>query len=359
MSFNVWAFGDAHVPADIKQGRESLAEAFRQSEGTNNDGAPAFDWDIALDVGDNSAGQRVPDAHEGEQVIAQYGALQKHDREQIYTICGNHDRNGLHQPQADWFRTWIDPTGENPENSRIDTSKRPYPVEGTWERYSFRIGNLLVLMMSDINIPGQPLGRGDLDGVVGGNPGGAVSMETFEWWRDMVLSNPDAIIVTAHHYVLRDTTVASGVWEGMERNEDGFWESKYHGLKPWNTPDGASYLYWVGERPDAACFQKVLEAHPGRVALWLGGHTHARPDDTTGGKSHIETVMGTHFMNVCGLTRYHGQARNCTPMSRLLRFEEGSDALTVSCYLHDDTVAAPGWYDEKKRVLKLQRPFSA
>ncbi|MEO8016651.1 MAG: hypothetical protein ABI769_02460 [Pseudomonadota bacterium] len=34
------------------------------------------------------------------------------------------------------------------------------------------------------------------------------------------------------------------------------------------------------------------------VDLWLGAHTHTSPDDTFGGKSHVEQRWGTTFMNV-------------------------------------------------------------
>src|SRR4051794_13656733 len=59
--FHVWAFGDAHVGTDIRRGRESLAEALRQSESGGAEGGPAFAWDIALNVGDLSGAQGSPD----------------------------------------------------------------------------------------------------------------------------------------------------------------------------------------------------------------------------------------------------------------------------------------------------------
>jgi hypothetical protein len=43
--------------------------------------------------------------------------------------------------------------GENSEFSGVDPDRRKYPVHGTWERYSFRVGNMLFSMMSDINEP--------------------------------------------------------------------------------------------------------------------------------------------------------------------------------------------------------------
>ena len=71
--FKLWAFGDAHVATDLKQGRKSLAGAIEQSEG----GGQPFDWDIAIDVGDMSGKQEPPSDEEGPDIIEQFGALKK------------------------------------------------------------------------------------------------------------------------------------------------------------------------------------------------------------------------------------------------------------------------------------------
>lgn len=356
-TFQLWAFGDAHVGTDLKAGRESLADALRQSEQPGPDGKPAMAWDIAIDIGDNSGGQSVPEDDEGREIVRQFSVLRHHRREQIYDICGNHDRSGLREPEAWWFQKWIDPLGAHTAFSQVDAGKRPYPVEGTWERYAFRVGNLLFLLMSDINEPTQKIGRGDL----GGNPGGCVRGETFAWWKQMVEANSNAIIISAHHYMLKNTTTASGEWEGMTRNKDGQWRNGYHGYKEKGTPAGASYLYWVNSQPDAQAFENYLAAHPGAVALWLGGHTHPlNPDDTAGGKRLIETRWDVHFVNVCALTKRHvccDAGFSTTPMSRLFTFTEGSDLVRVRCYLHTSAYAPQGWYDRVEQTLKLPRPF--
>ena len=341
-NLKVWCFGDAHVGTDLRRNRESLADAIRDSE--------KLDWDIAVDVGDMSGGQAVPEDSEGQEVVRQFQALKRHKREDIYNVCGNHDRSGLNEEKNWWWRKWLDPMGENTKFSGVDNSKRPYPVEGTWERYSFRVGNILFLMMSDINEPTQTIGRGEL----GGNPSGVVSGETFEWWKQMVLDNQDCIIISAHHYMLKETTVASGEWEGMKKDENGNWSSGYHGYKPQGTPIGASYLYFVDSKPDAQAFEKFIAAHPGALDIWLGGHTHAHPDTVAGGKSHIETKWGTHFINTAALTRYHCVS---PPKSRLLTFTEGSREVKVQCYMHTDEFMPKGCYDKAERILLLSRPF--
>jgi hypothetical protein len=351
-SFTLWAFGDAHVATDLQSGRESLAEALRTSEHGGEAGGPPFHWDIAVDVGDMSGAYNLPDDTEGVEIVRQFGVLERHRREAIYSVCGNHDRSGLREPPAWWWQKWLDPLGEHSAFSRVDRTRRPYPIEGTWEHYAFRVGNLLFLMMSDTNEPTQRVGRGDLHG----NPAGVVSGATFQWWKQMVESHTDIIIISVHHYMLKDTTVASGEWEGMRKDAHGNWISWYHGYWPQGAPKGASYLYFVDSQPDAQAFEQYLAAHPGAVDIWLGGHTHTHPDDTYGGKSHVETKWGTHFINVACLTRYH-VPRTSVPKSRLLIFTEGSDHVRVQCYMHTSEFLPQGWYAKAERVLQLSRPF--
>src|SRR4029078_6798557 len=163
-------------------------------------------------------------------------------------------------------------------------------------------------------------------------------------------------VTTAAHYVLKDSTVASGEWEGMRRDEKGAWQSWYHGYYPQGTPQGASFLYWVDSRPGSHAFEDVLAETPS-VALWLGAHTHTKPDDTYGGKSHIEKKWSTTFVNAAELTAFHGVRENQVPRSWLFTFTDGSDEVTARCYLHSDAYAPQGWYDKVGRTIKLPAPF--
>jgi hypothetical protein len=150
--------------------------------------------------------------------------------------------------------------------------------------------------------------------------------------------------------------VASGPWEGFTKKEDGGWRVRYHGYFPDGGPKGASYLYFVGGRPDAQAFEGYLAEHPGATDIWLGGHTHTNPDDRAGCRGHVATKWGTHFINVAALTRYHG-AQYSMPMSRLLVFTDGSDEVVVKCYMHTSEYRPQGWYDAAERRLKLSKPF--
>lgn len=351
--FKLWTFSDAHVRTDLIRGkRKSLEDALRQSEFGGEEGGPPFEWDIAVDAGDMSGAEMTPEDWEGEEIKKQFGVLKKHKREDIYNVCGNHDRNVPGETKNGWWRKWIDPTGEYTEFSGVDPRKRPCKVEGTWERYSFQVGNIMFLMMSDINEPSQKKGKGEL----GGNPGGVVTGETFKWWKRKVEENQDLIIISMHHYMLKETTLVSGKGETISVRRDGTIGGRYHGYFEEGTPEGSSYLYWVDSVPDAEAFEQYLAANPGAIDMWIGGHTHALPDDEFGGRSHIEKKWGVQFLNTAGLTRHHGHGHSM-PMSRLLTFTCGSRNIRARCYMHTSEYKPQGWYERKDRILTLNKKF--
>ncbi len=266
--------------------------------------------------------------------FASFCALKQHRREQIYPVAGNHDaspgdaESSRGKPANWWFRKWVDPLSENPNFSGVEAARRPYPIEGTWERYSFRVGNLRFLMMSDRNDLPYPVGRRETGG---GSPAGAVTSDTFAWWQHEVEAAGDDIVISCHHHMLRETTVASGDYEGVSRYPDGRWRhGRYHGVD--GVPEGASYLYFIDDEPKAQKFEAYLAANPGAVDLWLGGHTHTFPEDVVNGRSHVETKWGTHFINCAQLSKYHSFV-TCPPMSRHFIFTPGSRQVRVPLLL--------------------------
>jgi len=342
--FRVWVGACSHIHSDLRFGRRSLAEAFEHSEMGGNEGGPPFSWDIMLHLGDISGTQTPPTNDDGPPVLEQFKVLKKHRREDVYCLLGNHDASGPGEETQWWFKKWIDPTGQNTSVSGVDPRRRPFPVNGTWERYSVAAGNILFLMMGDRNDGGPPKGRGER----GGYPAGAITRETFEWWRQQVEENQDKIIVTCAHHVLRDTTTASGRNEGVPGG--------YH--KRFVDEAGASYLCWVGDEIDSNAFHDYFDAHPSAIDLWLAGHTHTHPNDRYGGKELIARCWNVTFANCAALTRYHGD-KLLVPMSRLFTFTPGANKARVQCYLHTSHYAPQGWYPPAEREVALRHPFLA
>ncbi|MCA9069612.1 MAG: CocE/NonD family hydrolase, partial [Planctomycetaceae bacterium] len=299
-----------------------------------------------------------PGDKDGKELIRQYRSLRKHRREQIYNVPGNHDAPYYDHGVASWFRKWGDPLGENTSFSGVDPNRRPFPVEGTWERYKFQAGNILFLMLADRNDAPTPVGRGhSREQHRGGFPAGAVTRETFNWWKKQVLDNQDKIIITMHHHALRDTTTASGQGEGNPR---------YHGSS--GGAEGSSYLYYLIENDDPDNFRFTKDAHvfedflesfhkehgQGAIDLWIAGHTHVKgPDDVWGGKSISESKWGVGFLQVAALTKHHAGSH---PLSRLLTFTDGSNQVQANVYLHEASYKDHpiGWYAPASKIFPLR-----
>ncbi|MFA5951815.1 MAG: hypothetical protein WC807_16185 [Hyphomicrobium sp.] len=206
--------------------------------------------------------------------------------------------------------------------------------------------------MSDRNDLPYPVGR---KATGGASPAGAVTLETWEWWKREVEAAKDRIVISCHHHMLSETTVASGDYEGVSRYPNGgYRHGRYHGVD--GVPEGASYLYFVGDEPKGQRFERHLAEHPGSVDLWLGGHTHTHPDDIVSRRSHVERKWGTTFVNCAQLSKYHSFV-TCPPMSRHFTFTVGSTNVRQRLYLHDDSHAPQGWYAPAERIVPLNRPF--
>ncbi len=329
-------------------------------------GPPGFPWDIMIDVGDLSSSQFPPTDEDGRILVNQYHALKKHFREDIYNVPGNHDGVYYDRGPGAWFQKWADPLGKHTEFSEVDSRRRRFPIVGNWERYKFQAGNILFLMLADRNSAPAPVGRGHSRvALKGGFPAGAVTRQTFDWWKEQVLQNQDKIIVTVHHHVLRNTTTRSGYGGG-----EGF-----HGHS--GGVEGSGYLYFTIENEDPADFQYTTSTpdHPGpfetfleeyreksgrpAIDLWVGGHSHAgSPEQVYEGKGLTEQKWGVTFLQVAGLTRYHAGR---VPMSRVLNFTADSRQLDIDLYIHDTPSSGQpyplGWYEPAARIITLRHAF--
>lgn len=338
MKLAVWIFGCPHEVKDTRKGYRSLHTAIQDS-------LNSFSWDIALDLGDHDASAHPPLDASGQVVIDEFASLSPSQRAAVYSVCGNHDRSGPLEAPAWWWRKYIDPLGENTATSGVDSSLRPYPIEGTWERYKFEVGNIVFLMMSDVNRP-ITAGRG----VYGGDPGGVISQETWGWWCREVEANRDKIIISCHHYLIRETTIATGDWEGVRWDSDASrWTSWIHGNG--RNPKHSSRLSYIGEIEGAPHFENYFSGKPGCVALWFGAHNHLKPGQTINGRGFIERKWNCTFVQASALTAHHGVKGQLYPRSYLLTIEDGEQNATIQTFFHTNSdLATKGFASENRKI---------
>jgi hypothetical protein len=340
---NIWIYGCPHEAKDIQYGYKSLETAIRHS--ISSEFGP---WDVAIDLGDHAATQTPPTDEEGVETTRQRWSAGGEVAHKIYPLSGNHCRNHSSDPSGAWFRKYLDPLGENTKYSGITNSGRPYPITGNWERYKIQIGNIVILMMSDVN---RPLTAHRGDPGYGGDPGGVVSQSTFDWWKNEVENyrNGPEIVLSCHHYLLKETTIATGEYEGS-KVVDGVRVGHFHGLGDSNG-QYTSYLAYVDESRDDMQFINHLSAHNGDVAMWFGAHTHVKPGIKISNRSLVEEKYGCTFVNAGSLTAHHGVAGHLYPRSRKLTLTDGSSTASLGQYFHTNTdFSNKGWWPTPRAV---------
>lgn len=327
LSLRVPMFGCSHLIADKKHGRDALAIAMRDYE------RPAFgSWDLAFDHGDHTDGTTdSPNLKDGQEFVRQRAALSTHKPEDVYSCCGNEDRERAGEMPGWWFRKFVDPLGEFTTTSGIVQARRPFALASgaAWNRYEVKIGNLVFLVVSDVVRPAS-----NLRGVMGGDPGGVVAQATFDWWKARVEAarSTNEIVVTIAHYLPKNTTVATTDYGGGTINAKGIYVPVYHG--PGLDPRESGRLGYVGEAV-AWPFSDHLAAHPGDCAMWGGAHTHAAPGATVDGRGLRVFQDGCHYVNDGHLTKYHGLGV-LTPRSRVFTFTHGQSQVSMQTWYHTD-----------------------
>ncbi len=357
-TFSLWATSDAHVIREANADsqdplavpRQSLAGAIEQAEGPEG-----FPYDIALHLGD-----LIDFDYETEEsyrtYIAQLAKSHK-GRHAWYHLGGNNDENSVLNDGVsidnEYYRKVIDPTGEFPETSGVDNSKRPFPVTGTYERYHFDVGNMRYLVLSDRNDLPAPYGRGEGGFYVDG----AITLESFQWLVDQVIKNPDRILAVLCHHPLKNTTISSGI--------DECWEQQYlcgydpnNRNKPESRLMGVLHQVYDVDPYDSPKFHNLLGQNIGVVDMWLSGHVHHRVEELYNGRGKYAHVFGGHHFNIGTLCRFRHHANIISAQSTLFSFTEGCEWFDSKVYIHDHPTLPAGFYAPEKRRLTLKKPFS-
>lgn len=359
-AFNAWLTTCAHLEGPTGD-TKGFSRAVQQLAGTNTSATP-IDWDILLDAGDWTASQHPPTHEEGQQIAQHLRTILANKRGRYFSVAGNHDGEAKGWQPGSFAQRYINPLGDptHQASSQFSLSERPnepdyqllltYP--GTrWDRYLVKTGNVIWIMLGDRNeFDELALQRGDFSGKFqagrgsaagmpkGGYPSGAVTLDTFQWWKQVV-ENPafkEFILITVHHHMLAFTTTTT------EDGEPG----EYHGKSGSMGPNGETggQLYWVREYDQKGVeinqyaqtrpFEDYLKDHPGAIAAWIGGHSHIHtPESKTSDFRGIQiNKYGVNFISIGALTTSHQPGLN--QMSRLLTFVDGQDHALLTPYIH-------------------------
>jgi hypothetical protein len=382
-NFNAWLSTCSHLIGPTGNPK-SLKLAVDQSRGKYPD-APAFDWDVMIDVGDWTASQEPPGHHEGIALAKCLHETLGADRGRFFSVSGNHDGEPKDWTPGEFTRKYVNPLGEEAHSitSHFQQKQRPdapdfrqlvdYP-DTRWDRYLVRSGNVVWIMMGDRNeFDNLALSRGDFSGTFqagrgsaagmpkGGYPSGSVTLDTFNWWKKVVEDPAFSkdILITAHHHMPAFTTIST------DNGEPG----NYHGKSGSVGPHGemGGQLYWIREYDQDGKevnqyaqthpFMNYLKDHPGAIAAWVGGHTHIHnPENSINGRGIHVRKYGVTFISVGALTDSHAGGAN--QMTRMITFNENSDQGLLNVYIHrskDGTVK--GWVPSATRSFPLGKKF--
>jgi hypothetical protein len=355
-TFNIWVWSCSHLNADLAQGENNITRAISQFLDLE------LTFDLSLCCGDFDSNQTPPtiagNASEGAAVVSALDNLTDIGLTQsgLYRISGNHD-TGI--GETGWFTRYIDPLGVNTGFSNVDENARPYPVTlmeaGSWHSYYVTFGKHLVLCLGDRNDFPEPYGRSGSP--AGGYPSGAISLETWEWAKTVILTNKDKNIIVMTHQNPRNTTIGTGDGDGSIGI--GTLEN-LHGESGIALGSGSLYSIYDEDLTTADSpttqFVDFLKDNPGHtVVAWFAGHSHSDLAEVLNGRGESLDAFGVKFINVGHLTRYHiGAGRQpCDSMSKI--FEFSNTKLIVKHFNHQIIGANPiGFYAPLEHSIDLK-----
>ncbi len=343
----IWAAADPHVVNEKNNnGYDSLLPVISDIDSES--------WEFGFILGDYFD-PNVIWGNDGEEVVDQFEAgFSLHNISQIYSTQGNHDGVDEDDAQgANWaFQKYIDPIGLQPEFSKIINANRPHAVSGTYEKYSLSVGNILFIMLGDSQEGDPPMGEKGLSGF---HPtwrtAGGVQLEAWQWFIDLVIKNPDKIIVVSFHHPLFETTIGSGL---TEFTQYGDWdrvdeESDYRG--------SLSYYGNALKNDEILLF---IESNEGSIDFWLSGHIHHRIGSSYLGRSEYINKYGIHHKNVANLTRNLQNVNSDELTVHSFFFDFEGNQVKERAYMHEDKDSefAQGFLPEFDALYSITKSFS-
>jgi len=262
------------------------------SDAANDVSSISFDAVISLGdlIGMTATNNNGGNASQYFDQYLNYFAQTGHNQSELYNLLGNHDWSGA-SFGGPHYHAWK-------KLDDINVSDRPFPIlegitnETNWN-YTFQIGNVLFIMLSDDNA------TADGSGLRTHNQG-VITNATFNWWKNLVINNQDKIIITCSHQPLEGTVVYSSL-------------------------DVGSYI------KNSSRFLDVMENYT--VDFWLNGHQHDDPWDVdSNGWTLVRKIGNTTFINVAAILKRGNVGTSYS--SRFFTFTNGSNILQMKVYDH-------------------------
>ena len=223
---------------------------------------------------------------------------------------------------------------------------------GTYERYYFDVGNIRFLFLSDRNDLPNPYGRGEGGFFVDG----AITFDTYKWFVDQVLKNPDKIIIVCCHHPLKDTTIGTGRNESWQGKFMTGYNLKFKDSKTESLQTVLHQVYPVDDY-DTPKFKNLLSQNTGVVDMWLSGHVHHLVEEIFHDKGKYACAYGGHHFNVGTICRYRHNVRMLSAQSTVFTFSNDSDKFDSKVYIHDHPSIKQGFYQPEHRRLNLKKNF--
>jgi len=167
-------------------------------------------------------------------------------------------------------------------------------------KYTVSFGNIIFIFMSNER----------------GRPPTYLSNDTFEWWKNIVITNQDKTIITVTHAPLRNSKLLGTI-------------SQKHIII------------------DSERFEKVLKKY--HVDIWISGHIHM-PVWLQQNSRFAPEFGNILFINVCGIRK----DPTMNVESRMFFFQEGSNKLLIRLRDHESESYKTS-YDIN---VKLRHPFT-
>jgi len=262
------------------------------SDATNDVSSMSFDAVLSLGdlIGMAGSSNNGGNASQYFDQYLNYFAQTGHNRSELYNLLGNHDWSGA-SFGGPHYHAWE-------KLDDINVSNRPFSIldgvtnETNWN-YTFQIGNVLFIMLSDDNATADESG-------MRAHSQGIISDAVFNWWENLVINNQDKIIITCSHQPLEGTNILSD-----------------------DTP--RDYI------KDSSRFLDVMENYT--VDFWLNGHEHNDPWDVdSNGWSLVRKIGNTTFINVAAILKRGNVGTSYS--SRFFTFTNGSNILQMKVYDH-------------------------